>query len=65
MKYTIQCNEGWPLASWDELYTRQEIIEKFMSYASVEWDKMPPKKWFTLGNISEVWNITLKRVKEA
>lgn len=61
MKYTIVCLQKAPLSSWSEYYTRDEIIEKFMDYASNEFDEMPPKKWFTLKNIADVWEVYFEK----
>ena len=64
MKYIIQCNEGWDLASWNEPRTKQEVIETFIDYAENEWEEVPPKKWFTFDNIQEMWNVSIIKVKE-
>ena len=61
MKYTILCNEGWGLSSWEDYYTREELAEKFRDYALNEWDKVPPKRAFTMAFISEMWNVTFEK----
>jgi len=60
MKYHIICHQNAPLSSWDEPYTRKEIIEKFYGYALNEWDNVT-KKSFTLGFISEMWDVDFRK----
>ena len=64
MNYYIKCLQNAPLSSWDEPYTKDEIVEKFMDYARNEWEEVPPKKWFSLANISEMWEVEFVKVKE-
>jgi len=35
-----------------------------MDYASMDYEEMPPKKWFTLKNIAEVWQVEFIPVTE-
>ena len=63
MKYKIICLQGAGFSSWDKPHTIKDIKDKFMDYASNEFDEMPPKKWFTLNNIAEVWGVEFERVK--
>lgn len=62
MTYRIICLQNAGFSSWDEPHTRQDIIDKFMDYASNEWDNMPPKKWFTMANIAEVWQVKFDKI---
>lgn len=63
MLYTIVCLQNAPLISWEEPFTRQEIIAKFMEYARNDFTQMPPKKWFTLKNIADMWEVRFDRIK--
>jgi hypothetical protein len=64
MKYKIICLQNAGFSSWDEPRTRGEIIETFMSYAYIDFDEVPPKRWFTLKNIADVWQVEFEKVKE-
>lgn len=61
-KYKIVCLQRAPLDSWSELYTKKQLIDKFYEYASLEWDSLPNKKWFTLKLIQEIWEVRLEKV---
>lgn len=64
MKYRIICLENAPLSSWDEPHTKQELIDKFYSYAEMEWEEEPDKDIFTLDFIQELWNVRFEEITE-
>lgn len=64
MKYRIICLQKAGFSSWDEPHTRQQIIDKFMDYASNEFEEMPPKKWFTMRNIADMWEVEFERISD-
>ena len=64
MKYYIRCLQNAPLASWDIPYTKDEIVDKFMSYAANEWEELPPEKAFTLQFIEDMWEVKFEKVEE-
>lgn len=64
MKYRIKCLQGSPLSSWDQLYTEQQLVDKFMDYAYMDFEKMPKSSWFTLDNIAEHWQVEFEPIDD-